>query len=159
MKQTCERCYNIQNKFREYKKKSDQRLAILYQVFEKEHKRLKAVAKAKKAAKRPKEIPRMIKDSVIHRYFRYCKDQHFEIFNAWREKVAGLHKNLQLGIQLRRTVFLHMLQTKQTIMLINPEDDALILDKDALGAPYTDIVPCLDPDLPDSDKIDEEIMS
>jgi hypothetical protein len=74
MKQTCERCYNIQNKYRIYKKKSDQRLAILYQIFEKEHKRLKAVAKAKKAAKRPKEIPRMIKDSVINRYFRYCKD-------------------------------------------------------------------------------------
>jgi len=43
-------------------------------------------------------------------------------------------------------------------MLINPEDDALILDKDALGAPFTEIIPCLDPDLAESDKINEEVM-
>lgn len=156
MKQTCERCYNIQNKFREYKKRSDQRLAILHKIFDQELKRLKKNAKDKKSAKRPKEIPKNIKDSVINRYFRFCKDQHFEIFNAWRQKVHGLHRNLKLGIQLRRTIFLHTLQTehqsKQTLAFTNPDDDQLLTQKEAMGDPFNDIIPCLDPDLPEADR-------
>ena len=84
IKQTCQRCYNIQNKFREYKQRSDQRLQILYSIFEKEHRKLKALAKSKKNAKRPKEISKTVRDCVLHRYFRFCKDQHWEYFRMWR---------------------------------------------------------------------------
>ena len=59
---------------------------------------------------------------------------------------------------MRRSIFLDLLQSKQKYQLVNEDDDSLILDPKALGEPYEDVVPCLNPDTSESDKIDKDIM-
>ena len=43
--------------------------------------------------------------------------------------------------------------------MTSEDDDSLILDAKALGEPFEDLIPCLNPDTPESEKIDKEKMS
>lgn len=110
----------------------------------------------KKLVERLRKINTSVEQQVIKRYLRFCRDQMCIHWLYWRKRVEDLNltKKEMLGfkwrISLLKTANIH--ERKRKFDALQPEEREQ--SKEDFGEPIERLIPCLDPDIADSKKLD-----
>ena len=143
-----EKVINIQNKITDAHRNSKDRFEILQAAFIKKHIAMQLEVPKKKKAREQlalvKAISDDVRDAVIARYLRYCKDQFGFNFLSYRRKIneSNLSAAETLGLRLRIGM------RKGHHYKYRTAAGVLVVEADKLGEPIESLIPCLDPDFP-----------
>ena len=148
IKRYSSRIESIQCKFKQYRRNTGHRFAILLDAYRTVWQSMLCIKNPKKKDKELQDKLRNIKeesrDAVLKRYNNYCKDQHAFVFLAYRRKLHQLScsKSQKLAYNLRVGI-----RRTHHYSLINPLTDTLELDPEKLGPKLETLISCLDPDV------------
>lgn len=109
---------------------------------------MKTSKKSKKQEKQLRSIAAETRHQVIARYLQFCSDQALYKQLLYRRTIARakLGYKFLLGIAIRR----HSRARHEGYRLREEWTDALVAEPERLGRPVDLLIPCLDPDLPES---------
>ena len=157
-----EKVMNIQNKITDAHQNSKDRFEIIQAAFIKKHMAMQREVPRKKKAREQlalvKAISDEVRDAVITRYLRYCKDQFGFNFLSYRRMInaSNLSYSETLGLRLaigkRKRDLREHERDLGLVFKYRTAAGLLVLEAEKLGRPVESLIPCLDPDFPAKQK-------